>query len=198
MADTDPPHEIDNVPRPHHRMPVTPNADARRNLVAQHETQHSQREKTRHEKHPPPNRRFVFAQRRDAVGNPAEAAVIRNQRNTLQFRRRLREISWFSSCGHSALKLFMILSPFPLTPALSPREREKQCAIFPDSYASRFADRLPAIPPLPDGEGRGEGEWCCNTPTLQCLNTPRLICAPLSQRHGWRLRLRVLLRPTWL
>jgi superfamily I DNA/RNA helicase len=41
---------------------------------------------------------------------------------------------------------------FPLSPALSPREREPQTEAF------GFSQRRATIPPLPGGEGRGEGE----------------------------------------
>src|SRR5439155_16625336 len=47
---------------------------------------------------------------------------------------------------------------FPLTPALSLREREQRGATLKSSNHLRFAERLTAIPPLPWGEGRGEGE----------------------------------------
>ncbi|HEY6170385.1 MAG TPA: ATP-dependent helicase, partial [Verrucomicrobiae bacterium] len=53
--------------------------------------------------------------------------------------------------------------PFPLTPALSPGERENRRQSFPNTNAPSTEDagplaaRLDAVPPLPLGEGRGEG-----------------------------------------
>ncbi|MGA2656036.1 MAG: COX15/CtaA family protein [Verrucomicrobiota bacterium] len=51
-------------------------------------------------------------------------------------------------------------SPFPLTPALSPSdgEREQQGPDLDHSHTAGFVHRLAAILPLPKGEGRGEGE----------------------------------------
>ena len=45
----------------------------------------------------------------------------------------------------------------PLTPTLSPREREKQPQVLSHSSDAGFADRQTEILPLPSGEGRGEG-----------------------------------------
>ena len=47
---------------------------------------------------------------------------------------------------------------FPLTPALSLREREVPCAALEYTNELQLADQQAAIPPLPDGEGWGEGE----------------------------------------
>jgi len=47
---------------------------------------------------------------------------------------------------------------FPLTPALSPWERESPHTALARSSGLRFAGRLATIRPLPKGEGRGEGE----------------------------------------
>src|ERR1019366_5301289 len=47
---------------------------------------------------------------------------------------------------------------FPLTPTLSPEERESPGKRLAISCTSRFASRLPRVLPLPRGEGRGEGE----------------------------------------
>ena len=47
---------------------------------------------------------------------------------------------------------------FPLTPALSLRERVNHLRHFGGANRARFADGLAAILPLPKGEGRGEGE----------------------------------------
>ena len=46
-------------------------------------------------------------------------------------------------------------SLFPLTPALSLRERVWQGATLKNSGGLRFANRLATILPLPEGEGRG-------------------------------------------
>lgn len=47
---------------------------------------------------------------------------------------------------------------FPLTPALSLRERESHSPRSVDSSRGEFADGLDTILPLLKGEGRGEGE----------------------------------------
>ena len=47
---------------------------------------------------------------------------------------------------------------FPLTPALSLRERVNSFQFFDGKRGVGLVDALPAIPPLPEGEGRGEGE----------------------------------------
>jgi hypothetical protein len=47
---------------------------------------------------------------------------------------------------------------FPLTPALSPREREPCIPAFGDVARVQHADARTTFLPLPKGEGRGEGE----------------------------------------
>jgi len=49
-------------------------------------------------------------------------------------------------------------SPFPLTPALSLRERVTSLAVPAEKHAAGFVNTLAVILPLPEGEGRGEGE----------------------------------------
>ena len=47
---------------------------------------------------------------------------------------------------------------FPLTPALSPRERESRSPSLDKPGCADSPNALATIPPLPKGEGRGEGE----------------------------------------
>jgi len=54
--------------------------------------------------------------------------------------------------------LWYSYDPFPLTPALSLRERENQAPYCTNSERLGFSNALPAIPPLPGGRGQGEGE----------------------------------------
>jgi hypothetical protein len=49
-------------------------------------------------------------------------------------------------------------SLFPLTPPLSPRERENCRPPVRKAGAFGIIARLASVPPLPEGEGRGEGE----------------------------------------
>ena len=46
----------------------------------------------------------------------------------------------------------------PLTPALSPGERENRQAVIDKSERAEKGEKPTAVPPLPAGEGRGEGE----------------------------------------
>ena len=54
-------------------------------------------------------------------------------------------------------------APFPLTPALSPGERESAPQSVAESNAAGHVESRPAVPPLPKGEGRGEGEPATGT-----------------------------------
>ena len=47
---------------------------------------------------------------------------------------------------------------FPLTPTLSLGERENRRQAVREPSAVRHANALEGDPPLPEGEGRGEGE----------------------------------------
>ena len=64
--------------------------------------------------------------------------------------------------GGRAYELRELLSDsgvcFPLTPTLSLGEREHQSTALANPNGLRFADRRTKIPPLPKGEGWGEGE----------------------------------------
>jgi hypothetical protein len=51
-----------------------------------------------------------------------------------------------------------LLTAFPLTPALSLREREPPRQSLAQAERSKLAERRDQFLPLPEGEGRGEGE----------------------------------------
>ncbi|MEN9574913.1 MAG: hypothetical protein RL514_2768 [Verrucomicrobiota bacterium] len=59
--------------------------------------------------------------------------------------------------------------PFPLTPALSLRERENGSQHFEQPSALDFSPERTAFPPLPEGEGRGEGEGHALARTVRIL-----------------------------
>jgi hypothetical protein len=54
---------------------------------------------------------------------------------------------------------------FPLTPALSLRERESSIPLCELARRVRCSDARTAVPPLPKGEGRGEGEQSARPPS---------------------------------
>jgi len=76
--------------------------------------------------------------------------------------------AWGGLIGHNWLKMLRahvcswepvsLGSPFPLTPALSPREREQPGPALDHSHAAGFAGRPAKTLSLAEGEGRGEGE----------------------------------------
>jgi hypothetical protein len=55
---------------------------------------------------------------------------------------------------------------FPLTPALSPWERENPCQSLDDSDNVRIFQGCALRLPLPEGEGRGEGEQDIRQPAI--------------------------------
>src|ERR1051326_6913243 len=77
--------------------------------------------------------------------------------------------------------------PFPLTPTLSLGEREPFGPVSRESPALEFADRRAKIPPLPEGEGRGEGE------RAQLISNPGSTWKSSTNIHGNIIQLRQLL-----
>jgi len=72
---------------------------------------------------------------------------------------------------------------FPLTPALSLRERVKRGQSFDNSKHASLAGALAIILPLPKGEGRGEGEQAARPPkTLDITLCPRRCAGGASPR----------------
>src|SRR5437899_1377311 len=67
-----------------------------------------------------------------------------------------------ANCKTSAVGNFH--DPFPLTPALSLRERENQGPRCNNFKLLAFSNALPTLLPLPEGEGWGEGERIVRIP----------------------------------
>jgi hypothetical protein len=90
-----------------------------------------------------------------------------------------RMISRSGVCGLNFMKRFSFSASLPLTLTLSPAEREQPLDTSLKSRSGRvevgreLAKTLSAFPPLPEGEGRGEGK----RDLLQTLNhrMPKLI-----------------------
>ena len=66
----------------------------------------------------------------------------------------------------------------PLTPALSPGERENRQAATDNSERAGKGEKLNAVPPLPAGEGRGEGE---RSATQTALTTNEFVPGQLGR-----------------
>ena len=64
---------------------------------------------------------------------------------------------------------------FPLTPALSLRERENQGRRCDNSKGVGLSNTLPMMLPLPEGEGRGEGERALESADSRSLAIGSLI-----------------------
>ena len=73
---------------------------------------------------------------------------------------------------------------FPLTPALSLRERGKRGQSFDNSKRASLADALAIILPLPKGEGRGEGEQAA--PPLSSPNVTYSACRGMGEAGPYR------------
>src|SRR5437773_3992737 len=81
MPDTDPEHEIGNVPAPADGMVQSPGADSGGNLIAETEKTETGNSGGDSEGDPPPARRTILHRAGDALGNPAVAPPIQYQRD---------------------------------------------------------------------------------------------------------------------
>src|SRR5262249_31192018 len=82
---------------------------------------------------------------------------------------------------------------FPLTPALSLGEREPPRTSLAPINGLGFAGRLATIPPLPRGEGRGEGEPGERPETASDLSN--IVSRIIGRRKDSILRPRVCFQP---
>jgi NADH-quinone oxidoreductase subunit F len=69
---------------------------------------------------------------------------------------------------------------FPLTPALSPRERENYRQSVGDSQVVENIKNRASLLPLPGGEGWGEGERSARKPKTHGIGVPQTDLSPLS------------------
>ena len=83
-----------------------------------------------------------------AIGYHASPMASRNQ---------VRGPQGTNLCFAGTIGVFV--RPIPLTPALSPGEREKRRQTVGESGGVELITSLPWLFPLPQGEGQGEGEW---------------------------------------
>src|SRR5438270_5885671 len=81
VSDTDPEHEISNVPGPADRMVQSPGADPSGNLIAETEKTETGDPRGNGEGDPPPARRAILHRAGDALGDPAVAPPIQDQRH---------------------------------------------------------------------------------------------------------------------
>jgi NADH-quinone oxidoreductase subunit F len=72
---------------------------------------------------------------------------------------------------------------FPLTPALSPRERENCRPSVGESKVAENLKHRASLPPLPGGEGWGEGKVSMRKPETGGIGFPRSGVSPLSPEH---------------
>src|SRR4029077_3746162 len=84
VADTDPEHEIGNVPGPTDGMVQSPGPNAGGNLIAQAEKTETSNSRVDRKANPPPSRRAIFHRAGDTLGKPAITALVQYQWHTRQ------------------------------------------------------------------------------------------------------------------
>src|SRR5438270_6223364 len=84
VPDTDPEHEISNVPGPADGMVQSPGADPGGNLIAKTEKTETGNSRRDGKGDPPPPRRAIFHRARDALRNPAVTPPVQYQRRPSQ------------------------------------------------------------------------------------------------------------------
>ena len=131
VADTDPEHEVGDVPRPADRVIQSPDADAGRDLIAEAEQPDRRDQRADRKRHPPPARRRAFDHAGDALGDPAEVAIVQHQRHARELpldRGRSLRRNHVRNCGRAAPSAITDVLPGSACQDYAARDRASPCS----------------------------------------------------------------------